>query len=298
MANRYPLVVDTADGNKIKELPSGDNLNLSGSNIVNVVNVTATGTITATSVSVGGESIQPVAFSGSFNDLTDVPAGFSGSWNDLTNKPAIPTTTRQLTDVLDIEPENDQVLIYNSVSGKFEPGDLVSAFTLTNRYINELKDVVATGTYDNKFLKYYSGAWRPAYVTYAEIQNKPTNLSEFTNDVGFITSETDSQTLSFDGSTLTISGGNSISLNNITGDLKGSVFADDSTLLVDAQNSIFYGSFDGDLTGSVFADNSTLLVDAVNGTIPGYVSIEDLKTALQDGAGDYAAFKAWVLANL
>jgi hypothetical protein len=54
----------------------------------------------------------------------------------------------------------------------------------------------------------------------------------------------------------------------------------------------------GDLTGSVFADDSTLLVDAVNGEIPGYVKIADLKTALQDGAGDYAAFKAWVLANL
>jgi hypothetical protein len=54
----------------------------------------------------------------------------------------------------------------------------------------------------------------------------------------------------------------------------------------------------GDIKGSVFADDSTLLVDGVNGEIPGYVKIEDLKTALQDGAGDYAAFKAWVLANL
>lgn len=62
--------------------------------------------------------------------------------------------------------------------------------------------------------------------------------------------------------------------------------------------SITASSFDGDVTGSIFADNSTLLVDAVNGEIPGYVKIEDLKTALQDGAGDYAAFKAWVLANL
>ena len=54
----------------------------------------------------------------------------------------------------------------------------------------------------------------------------------------------------------------------------------------------------GDVTGSVFADDSSILVDAVNGEIPGYVKIADLKTALQDGAGDYAAFKAWVLANL
>lgn len=55
---------------------------------------------------------------------------------------------------------------------------------------------------------------------------------------------------------------------------------------------------DADISGSVFADDSTLLVDAVNGEIPGYVKIADLKTALQDGAGDYNAFKAWVLSNL
>lgn len=56
--------------------------------------------------------------------------------------------------------------------------------------------------------------------------------------------------------------------------------------------------FVGDVKGSIFGDDSTVLVDAVNNTIPGYVSIAELKTALNDGAGDYAAFKAWVLANL
>lgn len=64
-------------------------------------------------------------------------------------------------------------------------------------------------------------------------------------------------------------------------------------------NGRFSGILDAaSFRGSVVADDSTLLVDAVNGTIPGYISIADLKTALQDGAGDYAAFKAWVLANL
>ncbi len=31
MTNRIPLIVDTEDGNKIKELPAGDGLNLEGS---------------------------------------------------------------------------------------------------------------------------------------------------------------------------------------------------------------------------------------------------------------------------
>ena len=105
--------------------------------------------------------------------------------------------------------------------------------------------------------------------------------------------------------------------------MKGSVFGDDSTLLVDSVNSTipkaniedsanwdtafawgnhatagYLTNLTGDVKGSVFADDSSLLVDAVNGEIPGYVKIADLKTALQDGAGDYAAYKAWVLANL
>ena len=37
MANRYPLVVDTTDGNKVKEIPNGDSLQLTGNSIIGVV---------------------------------------------------------------------------------------------------------------------------------------------------------------------------------------------------------------------------------------------------------------------
>jgi hypothetical protein len=75
-------------------------------------------------------------------------------------------------------------------------------------------------------------------------------------------------------------------------------FTDVNTRLVALEDGSISTSVIGDLKGSVFADDSTLLVDAVNGVIPGYVKVADLKTALNDGAGDYAAFKAWALANL
>ena len=73
MADRIPLIVDTSDGNKIKELPVGDNLDLSNSSLVNVTSVTAT------SVNVGGNL-------------------FTGSYADLTNTPTIPTDISDLTD--------------------------------------------------------------------------------------------------------------------------------------------------------------------------------------------------------
>ena len=41
MANRYPLILDTTDANKIKELQTGDNLNLADNSIVGVQNITA-----------------------------------------------------------------------------------------------------------------------------------------------------------------------------------------------------------------------------------------------------------------
>lgn len=47
MANRFPLVVNTATS-RIAELPSGDNLDLTGSDISNVGNITVASTITAT----------------------------------------------------------------------------------------------------------------------------------------------------------------------------------------------------------------------------------------------------------
>ena len=48
MANRYPLIANSST-NKIQELASSDNIDLTGNNIVGVVGVNASGIITATS---------------------------------------------------------------------------------------------------------------------------------------------------------------------------------------------------------------------------------------------------------
>ncbi len=47
------------------------------------------------------------------------------------------------------------------------------------------------------------------------LTNKSGNISMFTNDAGYITSETDSQTLSFTSPNLSISNGNSVDLSNL-----------------------------------------------------------------------------------
>ena len=94
MANRFPLVFDAGTAKSIQELPTGDNLNLSGSSIINAVSITATGTITVptlnvTNIAVSGSAIGAAAISNDYNDLTNLPALFSGNYNDLTNAPAV-----------------------------------------------------------------------------------------------------------------------------------------------------------------------------------------------------------------
>ena len=48
------------------------------------------------------------------------------------------------------------------------------------------------------------------------LSNKTGNISQWTNDSGYLTSETDSQTLSFSTPTLTISNGNNVNLSTLT----------------------------------------------------------------------------------
>jgi hypothetical protein len=54
MADRIPLIVNSSAG-QIQELPSGDNLLLTNSNIAGVVNVTATGAVSAASATISGD---------------------------------------------------------------------------------------------------------------------------------------------------------------------------------------------------------------------------------------------------
>ncbi len=50
MADRYPLIANSS-ADQIQELASGDNIDLTGNNIVGVVGVNASGIITATTFS-------------------------------------------------------------------------------------------------------------------------------------------------------------------------------------------------------------------------------------------------------
>ena len=66
----------------------------------------------------------------------------------------------------------------------------------------------------------------------------PTNISAFTNDAGYITSETDSQTLSLAGTDLSISNGNTVDLSTIVGDSVGNFTFANSIIDTDDSSTI------------------------------------------------------------
>ena len=247
MAVRYPLVVDTTDNNKIKELPSGDSLNLSGNNIVNVVNVTASGTLTVQNLAVetsnftvNGNNLNTIAFTGSYTDLSNTPTLFDGVYASLTGKPTIPGSIEDLANVGSTAPTNGQVLVYDTTLGRYEPGNINANFSTQFGLedIDNLNNVIFTGDKTNDVLKFVGGVWVNAKVDYSELTST-TNVVE-------------------QGDTLS---------GSVIGDVKGSIFADDSKLMMDGLTGTLYGPMIGDVTGSVFADNSTILVDGVSGKI-------------------------------
>lgn len=94
MTNRFPLVLDADVGNKIKELPNGDSLNLTGNAIVGVSNISITGELTLTStgiininggigstLAIGGTSALSLRSSSNIDLQASVIPNVSGSYD-------------------------------------------------------------------------------------------------------------------------------------------------------------------------------------------------------------------------
>jgi hypothetical protein len=221
MTNRFPLIVDNSTGT-LKELPAGDSLDLTGCDITNASALDVNGQANVQKITIGTQTIDPggtpgstnnaplatVAFTGNYNDLSDLPnSGFSGSYNDLSDTPVVPQNIRDLDEVSTSTPDNNQALIWNDFANQYEPKDIILDLDLSSKSIKDLFDVSYFGSPSIKqVLKYSAGAWRPGSVDWSEITNKPDLASK--DD-----------------------------LKLIDGDFQGSVFADDSTLLVDGVNA-------------------------------------------------------------
>ena len=244
MANRFPLVLDTTDNNKIKEIQAGDNLNLTDNSITGVQNITALGTIDAADIRVNGNRLVAQAFA----DLTDTPPSFIGSSNYFVKVNADGTGLefRPLSDLGNIEIDTITVdtSIVPSVDGVGNVGTEAAKFneivatTLKGNLVSFNEEIVFDAT--------------TGKISYAALQGVPTFLSEFTNDVGYL------RTVDLDD---TLAGLFDEGQQFVT-DVQGSVFGDDSTVLVDAVNSIITGDV---LNTSI--DTATLTASQITSTV-------------------------------
>ena len=169
MANRIPLIVDRDDQNKLKELPIGDNLDLTGSGIVGAGNITATG------LTIGGVSYNP----------------FSGSWNDLADKPTVAATTTDLPEGTNQYFTNERVddrvnaILREGAGIDIVYDDLQGTITITNTgggsggggggLVTDL-----SGLATSNILKWNAnagqgntGAWVNSFINYSEIVGTP-----------------------------------------------------------------------------------------------------------------------------
>jgi len=211
MANRIPLIVDRDDQNKLKELPVGDNLNLTGSGIVGAANIEATG------LTIAGVSYNP----------------FSGSYNDLTDKPNVAATTTDLPEGANQYFTNERVddrvaaILVEGTGIDITYNDLTGRITITNTGGGEGggSDIPTnfTGLASNQVMKYSTAdeAWINGSVAYSEILGRPTfasvattgsyndltNKPDLVNDINdlsdvdtFSTAQTLGKVLKWDGS--------------------------------------------------------------------------------------------------
>jgi hypothetical protein len=232
MANRFPLVLDTTDGNKIKELPATDNLNLRESSIVNVQNIDALGTINAPNITVNGQKL----VAQNFADLTDTPNSFVGSENYFikVNETGTGIEFRPLGDIgnIDVSQITTTQNIIPAVDGTGNVGTNAAKFNqvVANELVGDLVAFDGTLVFDASTAK----------VSYAALQGAPRFLSEFTDDIGYLRQADLDSSISdlFDEG------------RAFKTDIIGSVFADDSTVIVDA------------ISGRVLAPVNTTTVDA------------------------------------
>jgi hypothetical protein len=156
MATRYPLTLNTGSST-IEELPSGVNLDLSGSNISNVGNIAAGNSVTATYLVGNGNFITNVTSSpaGSntqiqYNNAGTTAGSVNLTFNNSTNTLSITNITSTGTSTLGniaITKYNENVIASSNTSTSISPnvatGTIFNYVANSNFTFNSLTSAVA-----------------------------------------------------------------------------------------------------------------------------------------------------------
>ena len=146
MANRFPLVVDTNDGNRLKEIPSGDSLDFSSVGIANLTSLSVSGSLSGSTLSTTGN----VSLGGTLN--------VTGA-STITTLSATTMTATSLT-------LNGNLVVPQVQSDWTETDTNSAAFILNKPDLNQIDnlddigDVFVADAVLNDVLKYDGTSWQ------------------------------------------------------------------------------------------------------------------------------------------
>lgn len=108
----------------------------------------------------------------------------------------------------------------------------------------------------------------------SELTNKTGNISQWTNDVGYLTSETDSQTLSFSNPNLSISNGNTVDLSSLSANpFDQTLNTTDDVTFNEVTGAEFIGNLRGAnlmkaQAGEALTKGDVVYISGVSGNVP------------------------------
>ena len=300
MANRIPLIVDTTDSNKIKELPIGDNLLMTGSNITGVSGITAqsitttTGTFTnlntqnltvtaatnlgsITNITItGGTEGQVLSTDGTGNVSFISLGNYDQNLNTTDDVTFNTVATRRITAPINVTAEirtsstglGNKTWTFGSTGILTLPvnGDIRnSAGQSLLSYAAVAADIISD--VDNtRDLGAVGNRWSQGH---------------FTNIYGALTGNvTGDLTGNVTGNTAGVHTG-AVTGNltgNVTGNLTGNVTGDVTGNVT--------GDVTGNMQGSVFANDSTQMINAVTGKVVGPIQVDVSNISILGGSNN------------
>jgi len=235
----------------------GGDLSLNSNDITGTGNINITGTVTATNLSGAGAGVTSINASNissgtlSNDRLSSIPNTALANSSITINGSSV-ALGGSITTAGDIE----SVTAGTGLSG----GGASGAVTL-DLDLNEL--TTSTSNADGDFFAVVDSLGNQKKLTKANI-----NISEFNNDAGYLTSETDSQTLSFSSPNLTISNGNSVDISGITSGYLQNLSEDSTPQLggsLDLNSNDITGTGNINITGSATVTGNLSVTGTVDG---------------------------------
>ena len=296
MANRIPLIVDTTDSNKIKELPIGDNLLMTGSNITGVSGITAqsitTTTGTFTNLNTQNLTVTAATNLGSITNIT-ITGGTAGqvlstdgtgnvSFISLGNYDQNLNTTDDVT--------------FNTVATRriTAPINVTAEIRTSSTGLgNKTWTFGSTGILTLPVNGDIRNSAGQSLLSYAAVAADIISDVDNTRDLGAVGNRWSQGHFTNIYGALT---------GNVTGDLTGNVTGNTAGVHTGAVTGNLTGNVTGNLTGdvtgnvtgdvtgnvqgSVFANDSTQMINAVTGKVVGPIQVDVSNISILGGSNN------------